>query len=329
MEFRDHCYTSTIYDKVSPLEFTYKMSSKEIEDFVKLRVSNNYLFSGRRNTSMWAWRAILKHLGLQHKMTHSQASKKWENMKKRYKELKNSPDGGKALPEVWPYFSLMDDAMEGRLEGNAPILKAFPNDKDFLPFSKPKKRKVSMVINSPAALSADGPEIEVSLTADEDGEEKAVHAGSQEIDRIMQEVEHERNMMDSERQVMEREKQVMEREQLVLQRERAVLDREVAALDRDRASLERERATIERDKAVMERERALVEKDRDAVRHDQLALEREKASLAFSRSRASLLSAPKEKTEEVTEDSSMVKDSDGTDRKERFFNLFEKLINNF
>ncbi|XP_045927976.1 uncharacterized protein si:dkeyp-38g8.5 isoform X2 [Micropterus dolomieu] len=322
MEFQDHAYTNTTYDKVSPLEPTYKMSSKEVEEFVKLRVSNNYLFSGRRNTSMWSWRAILKHMGLQHKMTHSQASKKWENMKKKYKELKNSADGVKVFPEVWPYFSLMDDAMQGRLEGNAPILKAFASDKDFLPVSKPKKRKVSMVINSPTALSADGPEIEVSLNGDEDGEEDTVHEGRQEIDRIMQEVEHERNTMDSERQVMEREKQVMEREQLVLQRERAVLDREIAALDRDRASLERERATIEREKAVMERERAMVEKDRDAVNRDRLALEREKARLER-------LSAPKGRTEEVTEDRGKVEDSDVMDRKERFLNLFEKLIENF
>lgn len=56
MEFQDHAYTNTTYDKVSPLEPTYKMSSKEVEEFVKLRVSNNYLFSGRRNTSMWSWR---------------------------------------------------------------------------------------------------------------------------------------------------------------------------------------------------------------------------------------------------------------------------------
>lgn len=212
--------------------------------------------------------------------------------------------------------------MEGRLEGNAPILKPLPNDKDngdFLPISKPKKRKVSTVINSSTALIAGGPEIEVSLNGDEDGEEEAVHEGRQDIDRIMQEVEHERNTMDSEKQVMEREKQVMERERLVLQRERAVLDRENAALDRDRASLERERATIEREKAVMERERVALEKDRDAVRRERLALEREKARLE----------RPKEKTEEVTGDSSKVKDSDVTDRKERFLNLFEKLFEKF
>uniref|UniRef100_UPI0037E8E72E 33kDa venom protein n=1 Tax=Semicossyphus pulcher TaxID=241346 RepID=UPI0037E8E72E len=325
MEFYDHAYTSTTYDKVNPLDFTYKMNSKEVEDFVKLRISNKYLFSGRRNASMWAWRAILKHMNLQHRMTHSQASKKWENMKKRYKELKSPPDGVKAFPDSWPHYKLMDDAMQGRLEGNAPILKAFPMDRnngDFVP-TKSKKRKVSMLINSPTDSLAGGPEIEVSLNGDEDGEEEATHEGSQEIDRIMQEVDNERDMMDSERLVMEREKQVMERERMVLQRERAVLDREIAAVDRDRASLERERATIEREKAVLERERAMVEKDRDAVSRDRLALEREKTRLER-------LFATKERTVEVTEDVSAVKDSDDVmDRKERFLNLFEKLIENF
>ncbi|XP_023263981.1 uncharacterized protein LOC111656481 isoform X1 [Seriola lalandi dorsalis] len=323
MEFQDHAYTSTTYDKDSPMEFTYKMSSKEVEDFVRLRVSNNYLFSGRRNTSMWAWRSILKHMGLQHKMTHSQASKKWENMKKRYKELKNPPDGVKVFPETWTHFTLMDDAIEGRLEGSAPILKALPSDKDncdFLSISKPKKRKVSMVISSPTASVAGGPEIEVSLNGDEDREEE-MGEGCQDIDRIMLEVDNERNVMERERQVMEKEKQMMERERQVLQRERAALDREVAALDRDRASLERERAMIEREKAVMEREKAMVEKDRDAVCRDRLALEREKARLER-------LYASKERTEDVTEDSSNMKDTDVMDRKERFLHLFEKLIEN-
>ncbi|XP_044200069.1 uncharacterized protein si:dkeyp-38g8.5 [Thunnus albacares] len=325
MEYEDHAYTSTTYDKVNPVEFTYKMSSKETEDFVKLRISNIFLFSGRRNTSMWAWRAILKHMGLQHKMTHSQASKKWENMKKRYKELKSPPEGVKVFPETWPHFTLMDDAMEGRLEGSAPILKVFPSDKDnsdFLPISKPKKRRVSMAISSPTALVAGGPEIEVLLNGDGEVGEETVQEGSLEIDRIMQEVEDEKSTMDSERQAMEREKRVMDRERLVLQRERAVLDREIAALDRDRASLERERAMIEREKSVMERERAMVEKDRDAVSRERLALEREKARLGR-------LSASKERLEEVTEDSSKVKDSDIVERKERFLNLFEKLIENF
>ena len=206
------------------------------------------------------------------------------------------------FPEVWPHFNLMDDAMEGRLEGIAPILKA-----DFLPISKPKKRNASMMMSPPVPSLASEPEIEVSLHGDEDDDE-----GSQLNECTMQEME----------QVMEREKRVMERERMVLQRERAVLDREVAALDRDRASLERERATIEREKAVIEREKAAVEKDRDVVSKQRLALEREKARLER-------LSAAKERTEEGKEDGGHVTDSDLIDRKERFLNLFEKLIENF
>lgn len=231
------------------------------------------------------------------------------------------------FPEAWPYFRLMDDAMQGRLEGSAPILKAHPSDNsDYLP-SKPMKRKVSMVMNSNADLLVGVPEIEVSLNGDEELEEEeeaaaAQRGGNQEIDRMMLEVDQERDMMDSERQVMERQKQVMERERLVLQRERAVLDREIAALDRDRASLERERAMIEREKAVLERERAMVAKDRDAVSRERLTLDRDKTTLETP-------SVPKERTEGETEDGGQASDSDIMDRRERFLNLFEKLIENF
>ncbi|KAM8909929.1 uncharacterized protein AB9W97_006540 [Spinachia spinachia] len=324
MEINDHAYTSTTYDKCNPVDFPYKLSAEEVEEFVKLRVSNQYLFSGRKNTSMWAWRAILKHMGLQHKMTHSQASKKWENMKKRYKGLKNPSDGTKGLPGAWPYFHLLDDAMEGRLEGSAPILKAYPAYSDFPPFSKPRKRKLSVVKDPPA------PDIEVSLNGDED--EEAVEDGSREMECALQELEHERDVMDGERRLMEREKmvmdrerQVVERERQVLQREKASLDREFAAVDRDRASLERERAMVDRERTVMEKERALVEKDRDAVRRDRLALERER-ELAGPGG----LSEPKERTEEAAgDDDGEEKDSVVADRTEQFLNLFEKLIENF
>ncbi|XP_047431981.1 reticulocyte-binding protein homolog 2a isoform X2 [Mugil cephalus] len=254
-------------------------------------------------------------MGLQHKMTHSQASKKWENMKKRYKELKFPPEGVKVSPETWSYFSLMEDAMAGRLEGTAPILKVLPSyDKgDFLSISKPKKRKVFPA----AAFVVDGPEVEISLNGAETFEEAAAQEGKREEECISTEVELNdvRSGMDCERYVMEREKEVMKREQLVLQRERAVLDREMALLDRDRALLERERATLEREKALMEKERVMVEKDKDAVCRDRLDLEREKIRLER-------LFYQKERTEEG-------KDADVMDRKERFLHLFERLIEHF
>lgn len=239
-------------------------------------------------------------------------------------QLKSPPEGVKVFPEMWPHFTLMDNAMEGRLEGSAPILKTFPSNKDNGEFiSKPKKKSVSIAISSPTALVAGGQEFAVLPNGDGGIGEQTELEGSLETDRIMQDVEDERNMMDSERQAMEREKKLMEREQLVLQRERAVLDREIAALDRGRALLERERAMLEREKAVMEREKVMVEKDRDALSRDRLALEQEKARLER-------LSASKGRLEEeVTEDGSEVKDSNIVDRKKRLLNLFEKLIEHF
>lgn len=232
--------------------------------------------------------------------------------------LKSPPEGMNLFPDTWPYFGLMDDAMEGRLQGLATILTVVPGDKDeddFLPASKPQKN-VLMVINSGMDLSAGGSE--VSLNRDDNSEEEE---RCQEIDCIMHEVDQDRNLMDNKRQVMEREKEVMERERLVLQRERAVLDREIAILERDRASLERERAMIEREKAVLQRERMLLERERDAVSRERLALDQQ-------RSRLERLSASKERTEEFTEESSEVQDSIILDRKEWFLILFEKLIEN-
>lgn len=299
MECHDYADTSTTHDKANPVEFVYKMSAQETQDFVKLRISNQSLFSGKRNASMCGWRAILKHMGLQHKMTHYQASKKWENMKKKYKDLKNPPEGVTVFIQ-WPYFSLMDDAIEGRLEGSAPILtvveKDFDNE-DYLSVPRRKKKKASSV--PPSSDLITGPEVEVTLNGEMED--------SQDIGLIMQEV-------DDEKKVTEKYTLVMEREHLLLQRERAALDREIAALERDRASLDRDRAAIEREKALLERERALVEKERDAVSKERQALEREKARLERSNVR----------TEEDSENIATI-----MDRKERFLFLFEKLIDHF
>lgn len=40
------------------MSFDFSVSKKEVEDFVKLRISNTYLFSGRKNSSKWAWRYV-------------------------------------------------------------------------------------------------------------------------------------------------------------------------------------------------------------------------------------------------------------------------------
>uniref|UniRef100_A0A3P9MXY9 Si:dkeyp-38g8.5 n=1 Tax=Poecilia reticulata TaxID=8081 RepID=A0A3P9MXY9_POERE len=275
-----------------------KLSNKEIENFVKLRASNSYLFSGLRNSSKWAWRAILKHMGLHHRMTHRQASKKFENLKKRYKELKNPPPGVKVVPQSWPFFSLMDDAMEGRLQSSAPVLKALPNNSnvsDFLIAPTRKRRKVS---NTGLA------------------ESEEVNGSIQDVDISTNCEPQERK---SEQLLVQREKPYQD--VAALDRERALLERERAATERERAVMERERAVMERERAVMEREKLMLEKDRDALRCERLTLEKEKAKWLR-------LLVQKERAEEVTEDDSKVMNSDAVDKRERVLSLLEKLAEN-
>ncbi|XP_047246241.1 uncharacterized protein si:dkeyp-38g8.5 isoform X2 [Girardinichthys multiradiatus] len=263
-------------------------------------------------------------MGLHRSMTHRQASKKWENLKKRYKELKNPPEGVKAVPESWPLFSLLNDAMEGRLQGSAPILKALSNNSnnsDFLPAPTPKRRRVSsMEVSTAVDHRAGKAEVEVLLNGDEDGSAVATLQESEEVNDFIQEVDisldSEPLGSKSEQLLLEREKK--NRDIAALDREWALLEREKATMERERGVMERERAVMERERAVIEREKLMLEKDRDALRSERLALEKEKA-------RWERRFAQKEITEETAEDGSKVMNSDAVDRKERFLCLLEKL----
>ncbi|XP_019729562.1 uncharacterized protein LOC109518260 isoform X2 [Hippocampus comes] len=104
-------------------ESSYKMSEAETERLIKVRASNEAIFTGRRNSAKPAWRAVLHELGLQGKLSTEQLAKKWDNLKRRYKELKFPPPGVESNPGSWPWFHHMNDAMEGRLAGTAPALE--------------------------------------------------------------------------------------------------------------------------------------------------------------------------------------------------------------
>ncbi|XP_077355570.1 uncharacterized protein LOC144003319 [Festucalex cinctus] len=291
MTFQDHAYTSTTNVTVNHVEPIYNWSQKEAEALVKLRVSNKYLFSGKRNTSAWAWMAILRQMGLQHKLNHHQASAKWHNLRKRYKELK-----GKSHCYMWPLFTLMDDAMEGRLEGSGPILEICADDKFYIS-PRGKKRKITPASICPAKVTNVVPEIEVSLNGVSETEED--EGGSNEDENGM-EGSHEFIQDDA----AEREKRSMELERIALQRDRALLEREIAIVDRDRALMDRERLLIEHEKEM-------VAKDRDAVNRERLALERRKAAL------------------ETPTFQDTTTDQCSKNRTERFLDLFEKLIDSF
>ncbi|XP_047453369.1 uncharacterized protein zgc:171459 isoform X2 [Mugil cephalus] len=111
-------------------ECSYKMTEPETERMIKLRAANEALFTGRKHSAKPAWRAILYELGLQGKLTTDQLAKKWDNLKRRYKELKFPARGVETNPSSWPWFYRMNDAMEGRFAGAAPILTPIVEDED-------------------------------------------------------------------------------------------------------------------------------------------------------------------------------------------------------
>ncbi|XP_066525961.1 caldesmon [Hoplias malabaricus] len=296
-------------------EYTYKLSEAELVKFVRLRAANDVLFTGKRNTSVIAWRAILKEMGIQRKMSTSQARKKWENLKKKYKEMKNPPPGVTVNPTNWQWFSLMDDAMEGRLNDSEAIVStsSLGDDHEYRP-DKPRKR----------GRDSYRSEIDFLIEGDESRLSGDTSRGRGDMGSDGDEMEQERALLDSDRAALESERMVLEREKMVLDRERAGLERELAALDRDRASLEREKAAVERDRAAVEHARAQLEKERAEMDKERAKLERNRGAL--ERQRGGDLYDSLGESEKSAEAEMEVA---SIERRQKFLDLFEKLIETF
>lgn len=226
-----------------PSDPAYKMSDQDTRRMIKLRAANESLFTGRRNAAKAAWKAILKELGLQGKISTYQMSKKWDNLKRRYKDLKYPPVGMESNGDCassWPWFHLMNEAMEGRLSNSAPLLTPITQDDEppdtaaaprHRPCPAPPPPLPSPSTNYRQDVFSDAPE---------------QHQQSLEVcERPLEE--------------LEREWEMVERERAALERERASVERDKAAVQADRLWLERERAAVERDRALVDQERAALD----------------------------------------------------------------------
>ncbi|XP_010765973.1 uncharacterized protein [Notothenia coriiceps] len=106
-------------------ENSYKMTEEDVKRLIELRASNEALFTGKRNSAKLAWSTILKGLGLEGKLTPDQIAKKWDNLRTKYKDLKQPYQGQDSLGgavESWPWFHIMDEAMHGRLFNSSLVL---------------------------------------------------------------------------------------------------------------------------------------------------------------------------------------------------------------
>lgn len=242
-----------------------------------------------------------------------------------FQDMKNPPPGVSVNPTNWPWFSLLDDAMEGRLVGSEVTLdtSSLGDDSEYRPNNSTRRR-------SKRAREPDRNEIELYVEEDDImSEDMGRDRG--EMDRDRDEMEQERSILESDKAAIEYERMVLEREKMVLDRERAGVERELAALDRDRASLEREKAAVERDRASVEYIRAQLEKERAILDRERAKLERERANLeeqhgTLTQGQTPELSDNPEGTENTIP---LVMEPASLERRQKFLNLFEKLIENF
>lgn len=144
----------------------------------------------------------------------------------------------------WPWFHLMNDAMEGRLAGSAPLLTPLTQDDDQHPDPAPRHR---------LRLAPPPPQQPPSST----DFQEACGGTLGGLEREWEAVERERAALEREREMVERDREAVERERAAVQAERLWLDRERAAVEQDRALVEQERAALGREREVLD-QRALM-----------------------------------------------------------------------
>uniref|UniRef100_A0A8D3B9Y0 Uncharacterized protein n=1 Tax=Scophthalmus maximus TaxID=52904 RepID=A0A8D3B9Y0_SCOMX len=213
------------------------------------------LFTGRRNAAKAAWRAILKELGLQGKVSTYQMAKKWDNLKRRYKDLKYPPVGMESVADgaSWPWFHLMNEAMEGRLASSAPLLAPVTQDDEQHPDPAPRHRSRPAPLPPPASSDY---EQDVFCDAAEQNQNQR---SSESCDGPLGGLDREWEMVERERTAMEREREMVERDRASVERERAAVQAERLWLDRERAAVERDRTMVEQERAALGRERELLD----------------------------------------------------------------------
>ncbi|XP_046408452.1 uncharacterized protein LOC124172966 [Ischnura elegans] len=97
------------------------------EKFVRTRKEKAELFDGSRNSAVTAWSAIIKELELEGKVGVSQCRKKWDNLCKKYKDIRNpvtgsGREGGGESADTWPLYAVMHWALSERDAVSPPCL---------------------------------------------------------------------------------------------------------------------------------------------------------------------------------------------------------------
>lgn len=223
--------------------------------------------------------------------------------------LKNPPEGTENItkPSSWRWFSLMDDALGGRLAGTASILQLSPSNEDedteaALPqlilsdvrggYSQHSTVETGSLggagtleeVVEPSgledAMEARPAALYATILPDCTTETKETPPSSRtmvaEVDKKLVELRREK-------QALEREQAEFYRELISLERDRKLLNGDMVKLEQDRAAVERDKAAVERDRLLVDRDRALIDRDRAFLERDRAFLERAREDLERER----------------------------------------------
>ncbi|KAL2096715.1 hypothetical protein ACEWY4_008863 [Coilia grayii] len=112
-------------------EEQFRWTVKQTLDLIQFWAENEIKFTKKtkKNASKMLWEKAVKDLGLEGKVTGEKASKKWENLKKRYKDLRQSKsgfgtDGGETTISNWQYYEVMHAVLGGRPAIDPPVIVA-------------------------------------------------------------------------------------------------------------------------------------------------------------------------------------------------------------
>ncbi|XP_031168972.1 uncharacterized protein LOC116059844 isoform X1 [Sander lucioperca] len=293
---------------------TYRMTDRDITRMIQLRATNTSIFTGKRNSAMRGWRAIRREMGLQGTMTAWQLKKKWDNLKEKYKVMKNPPAGMESLtqPSSWRWFRLMDEALSGRLAGTAPVIEPSPQDEDdedgtalprlilpdtgaaFPELSVDEKGTLEGIGALGEGLRLAGAEACGDIeAASRTGTPAEADAAGGDGDRCQPTVMESHPVINTSQPGLlyatllpsctaiktpssSTHAAAAARE---LDEKRAELQGEWRALEREQAEFERELIALERDRELLNRDTAALERDRTLIERDRAVLDRDRAFL--------------------------------------------------
>ncbi|XP_048113583.1 scaffold attachment factor B2-like isoform X3 [Alosa alosa] len=275
-------------DDQTTKQYTYNFTISDTTKLIELRTEHDALFDGKKNGAKVAWSLILKEMGLEGVVTTEQLSKKWDNMKRKYKELKCPGPGmekeaAKGMV-TWHWFSMLDKTLGDKF----PLPSVAMTTEDSCASLSTKRVCLVQLGTDVLKLLPNTPLPENTETASEHSESgPGMHLGveiaSLRRERLCMErdqAEVEIASLRRERLGMERDQAEVERERLLLERERKLLERERAAMERDRTQLRRDWATVERDRTAVQRDKVRLEKDLASLERDKVAVAREREQLS-------------------------------------------------